>query len=170
MDTTYSAQLKEVMDLIMKEAPKPQILAKARDIKIRLSTSWTELVRVINLLDGMVNQFAPDKDWPQGFWLPPTPIQAVPPPRFIAQSGVVTPRQTSLVTQPQRILEVAKGVMTEGIVASKTIIDRLRAEGDQRPEKSLAISVGNVLTRHGWQWVGPGKYRLVEKQEGKEAK
>jgi hypothetical protein len=166
MDTVHSAELRELMKLIIEEAPKSKILTKARKIKIGLSTSWMELQRVIGLLDGMVNQYAPDSDWQQGFWLPTSPQRVI----LQATSARPITRLTSLRTRPYRILEVAKGVTIDDTVTTKSIIDQLRAEGDQRPEKNLAVSVGNVLVRHGWERVGTGKYKLVGDSKAKEAK
>ena len=170
METKYSERLREILSLIVDQAPESKILAKAKQLKIDISTSWMELQEGISILDGVVKAFTTSKDWQRGFWFPsPPPIVAVQPPRFIGQ-GTGTSRPAFLVARPERILEVAHGAAKEGKVTTKIIVNQLRAEGDQRPERSLAVSVGNVLTRHGWQRVEPGKYKLVEKQEGKEAK
>jgi hypothetical protein len=171
MASKYDEPLQDVMGLIAKKSSKNKILARAKEVKIEITKAWAEAQQAITFLDSMVNRYVPDKDWPQGFWFPPPPvIKAVQPSPFMVPRGVVTSSPISLVTRPQRIVEVANQLMTDGTVSTKSVIDQLRAEGDQRSEHSLAVSIGNVLNRHGWRRVEPGKYKLVEKQEGKEVK
>lgn len=167
MESKYAPQLEEVMKLIVTHAPRPKIIAKGKEVKIELTKGFSDIQQAIMSLDNMINIHSPDPDWPLGFWQPPQPASAQ---RFVVQSGFTRQKATGLQVRPARILEVAKGASAEGSVLTKTIIDQLRAEGDQRPDRALAVSVGNVLTRHGWQRVEQGKYKLIEKKEGKEAK
>ncbi|MDO8692350.1 MAG: hypothetical protein Q7R39_20455, partial [Dehalococcoidia bacterium] len=124
MDREYAERLKEIMKLIVEGAATSTILGKAREIKIELTMASSELQRTLSLLDGMINAYAPDKDWPQGFWTPVPTTQGM---------ATVTVRRmhvvpaASLVTRPERVVEVAKGAMVEGetCVSTKAVADRL---------------------------------------------
>lgn len=153
----YSERLKEIMALIVQGAPKAKILAKARQIKDDLSATWLEAQRTLTLLDGMISTYAPDKDWIAGFSVPPPSPPSV---RFIGSLPQMA-RQRRFVTRSERVQEVAKLSAVDGKVAAKTVAERLRAEGDERSEKVIAIAVGNVLVRHGWERTGVGQYRLL---------
>jgi hypothetical protein len=168
MENVYSEQLKELMGLIVRGEPKPKILTRAKEIKVQLSTAWTELQRVISLLDGMVNQYAPDKDWPMGFWLPSPKVEQ---PSFVFRTGVpmMPPRRITLITSPEHIAEVARRVAaSDGIVETDKIIKQLRTEGEQRPVRDLAIGIGNTLARRGWTRIGTGLYQLSESEKSEE--
>lgn len=168
MDIAYSEQLKELMGLIVAGEPRPKILARARELKVQLSTAWAELQRVITLLDGMVNQYAPDKDWTPGFWLPSANVQQS---SLVFRAGVpVMPqRRFTFVSSPEHIAEVAQRVASKkGIVDTSKIIKQLRTEGDQRPERELAIGIGNTLARRGWKRIMTGLYKLSEQEKGEE--
>jgi len=177
MESRYNEPLENIMSLIVAKTPRAKVLANAREVKVMITKDWSDAQQAITFLDGMVNRYTPDEDWPQGFWLPPQLAPAprpfpAPAPRPLFAPGFVQPgqRPASIVTRPERILEIARGVITEGTVVTKTVINQLRAEGDQRPETSLAVSIGNVLTRHGWHRIGPGKYQLTKEHEDKEVK
>lgn len=169
MDSGYSEKLRGIMELIVKQEPKAKILNRAKQVKIELTQTFADVQQAVILLDSMVNRWAPDKGWPQGFWMPPQPVQA---PQVVIQRGFpIAPAVKvpgSLVTRPERIVEVARGLVVDGVVVTKAVVDRLRAEGDQRPEKSLAIGVGNVLIRRGWKKVGVGRYKMPEQSKEKE--
>jgi hypothetical protein len=48
------------------------------------------------------------------------------------------------------------------------IMEKLRVQGDQRPAKKMAISVGNILSwSKQWKRVAPGEYELIEQEEVK---
>jgi len=168
MSVEYSTQLKELMKLVLDDAPKNKIHARASDLKLNLTASFMELQRVINLIDGIVNQYAPVQDWRIGFVFPQSSTST---------SMVAKPVQTRLPgigktspigRRPQRILEIAKGAIVEGVVNVQDVRKQLQAEGDQRKENVIAITVGNVLVRHGYQRVGAGKYKLREDKEGRQ--
>lgn len=176
MEDQYSDQLKELMALIVSGQPKPQILARAKEIKIQLSRAWTELQRVIGLLDGMVAQYAPDKEWHPGFWLPSSNLtqdimirSGFIPPRPPTLTSIRRPPAFSVVASPEHIDGIAHKLAKDGVVHSNDIIRQLRTEGDSRPEKDLAIGIGNVLIRRGWQHMATGIYR-VKSQQPLEAK
>jgi hypothetical protein len=166
MESKYDEPLQQIMGLVVGKTPKSKILEKARELKIEITKAWSDAQQAISFLDIMISRYAPDEEWQQGFWLPTQQTSQ----RVIFQTGFPPPRPkpVSMVTRPERILEVARRVTTDGTVNTKSIIDQLRADGDQRPETSLAVSVGNVLTRHGWQRIGLGTYKLKEEQKGKE--
>jgi hypothetical protein len=157
MESSYSDRLKEVMALIVNEAPKSKALAKARALKSDLSASWHEIQDVIGLLDAMVGQFVPDEDWVDGFWMPEADLQPLP--RF---SPMRERTRISVTPSREHILEIARKVAFDGVVNTADVIRQLRMEGDQRLEKNLAIGIGNVLTKREWQKLGVGKYRTPE--------
>jgi hypothetical protein len=163
MDTAYSDRLKELMTLIIGEAPKPQILSKAKALKIELSISLKDIQEVIHLLDGMVNQYARDEAWVDGFWLPESSERELP--RFSAPTlrGMREPARVSLAPNREHVLDIANKVASNGIVDTKDVIRQLRAEGDQHPDRALAIGTGNILVRHGWQKIAVGKYKKLGK-------
>lgn len=152
----YADRLKEVMNLITSQSSKAQILKKARALKIDLTASWNEIQKIITLLDLMVGQYAPDEDWVDGFWMPQSDLQL---PRFTPMRERT---RISVSPKPNHIVEVARKLASDGIVNTADVIRQLRMEGDQRPEKNLAIGIGNVLTKREWQKLGVGKYRTPE--------
>jgi hypothetical protein len=158
MESMYSDRLREVIALIVNnKAPKSQALTKARALKAELSASWHEIQDVIDLLDATVRQFVSDEDWVDGFWIPEEDLPPLP--RF---SGMRERTRISMSPSRDHILEVARKVASDGIVNTADVIRQLRMEGDKRPEKNLAIGVGNVLTKRGWQKLGVGRYRTPE--------
>ena len=170
MDSRYNEPLEQIMSLIVAKTPRTKVIAKAREVKIAITKDYYDAQQAITFLDGMINRYTPAEDWPQGFWKPTPQPTIIPRPGFAP--GLTQPRQrpASLVTRPERILDIARGLMKEGIVTTKTIAAQVRAEGDQRTELNLAVSIGNVLNRNGWHRVEPGKYRLKKEHENKGVK
>ena len=53
-------------------------------------------------------------------------------------------------------------------VTSKSIAERLQAQGDQRLPKHIGTAVGNVLIKSGkWRKVASGAYEAIEQGEVK---
>jgi hypothetical protein len=125
----------------------------------------------------MIDRYAPDPEYPKGFWFPPqqpTPISNV-----IIRSpiGVITnppiqrvQAQVTLVSDPKHILDLALKLSSDGIVETKSIISQLRTEGDVRPDRDMAKSIGNILARYEWKRLETGKYKKLEGKGKEEVK
>jgi hypothetical protein len=171
MTSRYDSQLMEIFALIHKKAPKKDILEKARGLKIEVVEAWSDAQQTSNFLDSMIARWASDPSWISGVWMTsPMPQQAIQ--RFVGQPVFASSGQRTMpiATTTERVLELAKGNVKDGIVNTELIVKQLHSEGDSRSEKNISISVGNNLTSHGWKRVGRGMYRLPEQKEVKEGK
>ncbi|MBI2849708.1 MAG: hypothetical protein HYX80_01540 [Chloroflexi bacterium] len=170
MQSKYDDSLLEIMDLVVKKSQKTQILTRARALKMEITQAWADAQQAIQYLDAMISRYAPDKDWQSGFWIGQPTTTAV---RQIWGVGASVPqprRPVSTTTRPEHIVEVAKRVVSNGVVDTKAIISQLRTEGEQRPERALAISIGNILSDKGYKRIGVGKYSQSGLQPSLEVK
>jgi hypothetical protein len=167
MESTYSEQLKELMGLVIEGKPKPQMVAKARELKVQLTKYWEELQRSMNLLDSMVSQYAPDEQWTTGFDKPlPTKI--------IYAHGIQSQESfgratVNLLASPAQIIEIARKLVNkDGLLNTDEVIVQLKAQGDLRASSDIGKTVGNVLHRDGWIRLNTGLYELPEEKKKKE--
>ena len=155
--TDNTKELWKLTSLIANEASEEDIVEKAREIKNRLTTTWQEIMKVVTTVDGLVANFAPNQEWQQGLvyltgnmptqlYKPSTP--KLPAPRIAAPKNA----RTDVVVRIAN--ELSKGQP----INTKLILARLRAEGEQRPDRSVEVSIGNILTRRGWKKVRTGEY------------
>ena len=161
---SYSERLKELMNLIGKNAPRAQIIAEAKALKTDMIASSNEIRRVVNLLDLMVGEYAPDPEWVEGLSWRESAKHESPTSSSAAPTVVRKGARASSASGPEHVLAIANKMSVGGIVATKDVTQQLRAEGDQRSDKALAIGVGNSLAWHGWQKIATGKYK--KKEEG----
>jgi hypothetical protein len=168
MESKWNEPLDEIMGLVhdTKRVGRVKTITRAKEVKNEILTAWADAQNAVQFLDNMINRYLPGSDWPQGFFIPPQPGT-----QLMFQPGVGMVQQqrlaVSLIIRPEQILEIAMGLVVDGAVETKDVISQLRALGDQRPDRSLAVSVGNVLIRRGWERVGSGKYRLKQVGEVK---
>ena len=164
MESRYDPDLQEIMSLIVNKSPKSKIISRAKEVKIEITRAWSDAQMAIAFLDQMVNRYSPDPDYPQGFFMQnPTPILVRP--RALTSS---VPTKVSVITDTAHVLELALRFASDGVIETKNIINQLRTEGDQRPERDIAKSIGNILSRNNWERIGTGKYKLLEQKQIKE--
>lgn len=164
MQSKYDEPLAEIMSLIVGKAPKSKIITRAKEIKIEITTAWSDAQQAIAFLDQMINRYSPDMEYPQGFLFQN-------PPQVVIRPGTAitpTPMRVSVIADATHILELTKKLASDGVIETKSIINQLRTEGDQRPDRDMSKSIGNILARNGWKWVGTGKYQLSEQKDTKE--
>ena len=169
MPSKYDAQLMAIFALIHEKAPKNKILDKARELKNEVVEAWADAQQTSTFLDSMIARWAPDQSWQLGLWMPAQmPQQSIQ--RFVGTPTLISIGQKTmpLTASHERVLEIANGVVKDGIVNTGSIVEQLRSEGDQRSEKNISISVGNNLTSHGWKRVGRGMYRLPEERKNED--
>lgn len=143
-----------------KKVSEEEIAEKARQFKARLVDNWQQMSRHLSIVDGLVKEFAPHQPWQAGLVLNPFPMPPTPQPKTTLPPKVTVARR---VSKSDDVLRISKEISSkEGVVTSKQIAARLRAEGDTRSDKALETSVSNILNRQGWRKVHPGEYRLVE--------
>jgi hypothetical protein len=157
MENDVNIELKELA-ILTTHASEPEILKKATEIKTHLYEIWQRLGISINLVDSLVAAFAPNAEWQKG--LPITTPSTAP--------KVTSP--TLLRTTSSAVFRIAEEFASKGgVVTSKQIMRKLRAEGDQRPESHILTSIGNLLSKSGaWRKVRGGEYILIGKEEAKD--
>jgi len=161
MEKEQQQMVKDVMKLITEDAPRKDILSSAKKAKFSLSKVWTEYAQAIGIVDTLVATYAPDPNWVAGWWNPDEAAKQVMP----------ATHRPILARPPSRryaILAIASSLMTSGKkrITVKAIMERLREQGDQRPTKAMAISIGNILAwSKQWRKVAPGEYEFIEQEE-----
>jgi hypothetical protein len=172
MSSQYDALLQEVMGLILSKTPKARIIARAKDVKSEITAAWSDAQQAINFLDLMIERYAPDPEYPKGFWFtPPQSNQVFNPVNRNTISTLTNPivqripPRITLISDPKHITDLAIKLSSDGIIETKTIIAQLRTEGDIRLDRDMAKSIGNILARYGWQRVEPGRYKQQELTE-----
>ena len=156
MIADINTELTELAALVAAHAPEGQIVQKAHDIKSHLFTTSQELGLAVKVVDSLVAAFAPNHEWQQGL---STSASSGP------QRMIRSPKPVSRGTGIEAVLRIASEMASkEGVVTSKQVAKRLRAEGDSRPERSIMISVGNILAKDkAWRKIRPGEYVAKEK-------
>jgi hypothetical protein len=165
MEVEQQKLVKDVMKAVADDEPKEEILKRARDAKVSLSAVWSEYQQAINMVDALVKTYVPSSEWQTGWWSP-----------TIAAQQLAPPTRPVLVQPPdktKRVLAIATSLKAgeQKRVTVKAVMQQLRTEGDQRPDKKMAISIGNILSwSKKWKRVAPGEYEPVESasQEEKE--
>jgi hypothetical protein len=164
MEIEKQKLVKDLMKAIAGDVPSSEVIRLATQAKIDLSAVWSEYQQAINMVDTLVKTYAPQKDWAVGWWSPEvTAKQLSPPP---------APVLAQIPDRKEKVLAMAEELKTNGekIITVSTIMERLRAQGDQRTATKMAISVGNILAwSKKWKKVSPGKYEAIEKEQTGEA-
>ncbi len=148
---------RQIMELALKKAAPAEIRAQAKQAKAQLFAEYLEIWRIVNHIDNLVITYANDPTWLWGLQLEPP--QSVEAPSTSATKGSERTR---------RVVQIAADIASRGnrTVAAKDIARRLKAEGEQLPEKDLATAAGNILARaDGWRRVKPGVYTPVGVQQ-----
>ncbi len=160
METEQQRLVKDVMRLVSEDASRSAILSSARQAKISLSKVWSEYQQALNMIDILVATYAPDPDWVAGWWSPTVAAQQL------------APATRPVIARPpdrtRTVLAIASSLITRGQkrITVKAIMEQLRAQGDQRLAKAMAISVGNILAwSKQWKKVAPGEYEPKEEKE-----
>lgn len=148
----FADRLRQIAKLIGDENPQSEILAAGWRLKRELSDHITQAWVSMNTLDQMISGFTRDPDWVWG--------------HVAAEQKAATPGKSFRAPKYDRrrkTLEIVSVLATAGeTVHIADIIEALRQEGEDLPDKSLATAVGNVLTRSGnWHRVGPGEYAPI---------
>lgn len=140
--------VKVVMKAVAENQAKEEILSQAKEAKAKISSTIRELQQAMVLLDNIVATFVPDLG--NSLDTPKVRVSLKP-------STFVEYAPTN-----EHIFELAEKFTSNGSVETSSIITQLRSEGDDRPDRSLAISVGNILARNGWESIAQGLYRKKE--------
>jgi len=168
MKSDNTEELRQLAALVTNRAAEEEIVQKASEIKTRLISSWQEIIKAVNVVDGLVATFASSQQWQPGLVFSSgmtinQPRMVVPIPRA-PMPRITTPKAVNADV----VLRIANDFATKGqVVKSKQVAARLRAEGDTRPKKSVETSVSNILARRGWRKVHPGEYALVKNEDEK---
>ncbi len=133
--------VKDVMKLVTDNQPRERIVSQAKEVKSQMANAKRELEQAMILLDSLVATFAPDLIEP-------------PPKSTNDRQQLVTSKKSSHA----HVQELAQKYEANGVIDTSLIINQLRAEGDTRSERGMAISVGNILSRSGYHSIGTGKY------------
>jgi hypothetical protein len=151
--SAFNERLREIMGLVASHAEADEIRAKAiqlkNDMRIEVDGIWAVALNV----DQLVAVFAPDPQWQIGLY-----------PEAATAPQPVAPHQRRY-NRSGKTLELARGMAGDGSKTVRTvdIANRLRAEGETLPMKTLATAVGNILTRSGiWKRMTPGEYALTQ--------
>jgi hypothetical protein len=158
MDTKIAELLKGLAQLPLNNAPREEILAKAREIKVYLQRLREDLGKATSFVDSTINAFVPDADWENGL-----PTERIKTPLPSSPSPSKTRAGAVAIASPERILEVTRKKFPDGKVETKPIIAQLQAEGDTRPYSDIAKSVGNTLNRNGYERIETGRYERTKK-------
>ena len=156
MEVEQDKLVKDVFKMVAENEPRDVILAGARKAKISLSAIWSEYQQAINLLDTIVATFTPVSDWQAGWWSPTVSAQQLAPKRPVGIQSI---------SNPQAVLAIAASLKASGqkTIDIKAIMEQLRIQGDQRPDRKMAISIGNILSwSKKWKRVAPGEYEPME--------
>ena len=162
MEIEQQRLVKDVMKLVAEDKPRKVILDSAQKAKISLSAIWSEYQQALNMVDTLVATYAPESDWVVGWWSPTVAAQRLAPP---TRPVLVRP-----LDRTRTVLAIASSLKASGEkrITVKAIMEKLRVQGDQRPAKKMAISVGNILSwSKQWKRVAPGEYELIEQDEVK---
>jgi hypothetical protein len=160
MEIEKQQLVKDLMKAIAEDASKSDVLILARKAKIDLSEVWSEYQRAINLVDSLVATYAPQKDWTVGWWSPEVTAKQLNPP--------IAPVLVQMPDRKEKVLAIAEEIKANGgkIILVSAIMERLRAQGDQRTATKMAISVGNILSwSKKWKKVASGQYKAIEKEQ-----
>lgn len=149
-ESEYETRLRALNRLIGAGASESEIRQEALALKRDVSSQLIKMQLIINTTDHLVASFAPDPTWAWG---------------WIAADQLNLTSSTLLkYNRGTRVPEVAAKLAEGGrVVRASEITERLRAEGENLPDKALATAIGNILHRTGqWERVGKGAYRRIE--------
>jgi hypothetical protein len=151
VELDFEAKLREINRLIGAGASEDVVLVQARELKRAMSAHVQRMGLLINTLDHLVASFAPSPTWYWG-WLPADQLATA--------SGA---RTIPKYDRTSRVAEVAAALSEGGRrVRAADVIERLRLEGEQLPDKPLSTAIGNILHRTGrWNRVRKGEYQLI---------
>ena len=149
---TYSEKLKQLMSYIINNTPPEQLYTEYSNLKQNIVKTIDDLRRMSNLLDAIAEQYdiRPASN-PKAVSLKPS--------TFIPDE-----------VEAKKALEIALNSSQDGVINTRVIIPQLRSLGDQRTDKAIMISMGNILNNNGWEKIDTAKYKRKDLQNKMEVK
>lgn len=148
----HTEQFNKIVSLFVNKAPPEQILDEIKDLKEKITKSIKELQRMPALLDGLAEQYDVHPVTHEQKWT------SLKPSTFVSSDP------------KKRIAEIATRLAVDGIINTQDIIPELRSLGDEKPDKTQLIRIGNILHQRGWEKIGTGKYIKAGTQPKMEVK
>ncbi len=134
-----------------------QIVEAGREAKRELWQRWIGLVQEANIIDSIVARYNGTGmlPWTWGVQNPDLPTPAPP---IVGVSQPEKSRKDKILDKATLLLEGDSDVVRTADIAAQ-----LRVDGDKTDARNLMTSIGNTLSRNGWERIGDGEYKLKGK-------